>query len=157
MSNKVVPVTFETRLHTARPAKCSFHVETKDQYTAKYISLFLINLEITFSVIKLGDEWVFSFQVPEEAAPRAERFLSTLSGSRPSTERLVKPHLYAGADAGRLDLAESQHAVAQVAGHGDTEYLADLWNAFAPGSQADVDLTNPAPILVLSTPVSQLA
>jgi hypothetical protein len=151
MSNNVVPVTFETRLHTAMPAKCSFHVETKDQYTAKYISLFLVNLEITFSVIKLGDEWVFSFQVPEETAPGAERFLSTLSGSRPSTEQLVKPHLYVDADAGRLDLAHSQHAVAQVAGHGNTEYLADIWNAFMPGSQAEAVInTAPIPALPLS-------
>ena len=151
MIQKVAPVAFETCLRPAISAKRSFHVETKDQYMAKHISLFLINLEITFNVIKIGDEWIFPFQVSEDAGPAVESFLSTIPASRPSSDELLMPFFYSCADAGRLDLAQSGHAVAQVASQGDTQYLADLWNAFAPASQVEVDEINPDPIPVPST------
>ena len=158
MIQKVVPVAFDTCFRPAIPAKRSFHVETKDQYMAKHISLFLINLEISFDVFKMGDEWVFPFQVSEDAGPAVESFLSTIPTSRPSSDELLAANLYTGADAGRLDLAQSQHAVAQVTGHGDTQYLADLWNAFAPVGKVDVGVIPPAPIPVLpeSTSLDEL-
>ena len=160
MSKQVIPagtVTFGTCSYSARPAERSFRGETADQYTAKHIALFLVNLEIPFSIYKLGQEWNFLFSVLESAVPAVERFLSAPPCSRPSAEQLLKPFRYADADAGRLDLAESQHAVAQVAGHGNTEYLADLWNAFTPGSQAESVVLTSAPISAPSTPVSQPA
>ena len=150
MNIKVVPFAFDSCLRPAIPAKRSFHVETKDQYMAKHISLFLINLEITFDVLRIGDEWVFPFQVSEDAGPAVESFLLTIPASRPSSDELLLPHLYAGADAGRLDLAQSGHAVAQVVSQGNTKYLADLWNAFTPGSQVDVAKIDPEPIPVQS-------
>jgi hypothetical protein len=110
----------------------------------------LINQEINFNVIKIGDEWIFPFQVSEDAGPAVESFLRTIPASRPSSDELLLPFFYASADAGRLDLAQSGHAVAQVASQGDTQYLADLWNAFAPNSQVDVAEINPDPIPVPS-------
>ena len=121
-------------------------------------ALFLINQEVIFSTLKFGCEWVFSFDVPEDSAPVVDRFLANTPGSRPSSEELVLPHLYPDADAGRLDLAQSQYAVAQVTGYGDTQYLADLWNAFAPVGKDKDDVINPAPIPALpeSTSLDEL-
>ena len=141
-------------------ARRSYRIEAPDQVAAKYLALFLMDRGIYFFFLGffLGScQPEICFSVPKNEVPEIESFLATLPTARPSSVELLKPFLYADADAGRLDLAQSQHAVAQVAGHGNTEYLADLWNAFAPGSKADVDVTNPAPIPVLSTPVSQLA
>ena len=153
MTKQVVPAaTCVTHVRPSAPAERSFRVYMLDQYSAKYFALFLINQEVTFSMLKFGCEWVFSFDVPEESTPVVERFLANTPGSRPSSDELVLPHLYADADAGRLDLAQSQHAVAQVTGHRDTQYLADLWNAFAPGIQDKDGVIPPAPIPALPEP-----
>ncbi len=159
MTKQVCPTaTCVTHVRPATPAERSFRVYMLDQYSAKHFALFLINQEVIFSMLKFGCEWIFSFEVPEDSAPVVERFLANTPGSRPSSEEFLLPHLYASADAGRLDLAQSQHAVAQVTGHEDTQYLADLWNAFAPvGKDKDVAI-NPAPIPVLpeSTSLDEL-
>ena len=159
MTKQVVPAaTCVTHVRPAAPAERSFRVYMLDQYSAKYFALFLINQKVTFSMLKFGCEWVFSFDVPEESTPVVERFLTNTPGSRPSSEEFLLPHLYAGADAGRLDLAQSQHAVAQVTGYGDTQYLANLWNAFAPVGKVDVGVIPPAPIPALpeSTSLDEL-
>ena len=150
MTKQVVPAaTCVTHVRPATPAERSFRVYILDQFSAKHFALFLINQEVTFSTLKFGCEWVFSFDVPEDSTPVVEHFLAKTPGSRPSSEEFLLPHLYADADAGRLDLAQFQHAVAQVTGHGDTQYLADLWNAFAPGIQDKDVVINPAPIPAL--------
>ena len=150
MTKQVVPAaTCVTHVRPATPAERSFRVYMLDQYSAKHFALFLINQEVIFSTLKFGCEWVFSFDVPEDSASVVEHFLANTPCSRPSSDELVLPCLYPGADAGRLDLAQSQHAVAQVTGHGDTHYLADLWNAFVPVGKVDVGVIPPAPNPVL--------
>ena len=160
MQNNATPAaaTCVTHVRPATPAERSFRVYMLDQYSAKHCALFLINQEVTFSTLKFGCEWVFSFDVPEDSAPVVDRFLANTPCSRPSSEEFLLPKLYADADAGRLDLAQSQHAVAQVIGHGDTQYLADLWNAFAPVGKVDVGVIPPAPIPALpeSTSLDEL-
>jgi hypothetical protein len=135
MTQKVLPVpvtTFSTCTYPATPAGCSFRGETLDQYSAKHIALFLVDLEIPFNMYKFGDEWSFYFQVLESAAPAVERFLAAIPCSRPSSDESLKPFVCARAESGRLELGQSQTAVAQVAHHEDAQYLVDLWNAFAP-------------------------
>ncbi len=159
MTKQVVPAaTCVTHVRPATPAERSFRVYMLDQYSAKHFALFLINQEVIFSTLKFGCEWVFSFDVPEDSASVVDRFLANTPCSRPSSEEFLLPHLYSDADAGRLDLAQSQYAVAQVTGHGDTHYLADLWNAFAPGMQDKDGVISPAPIPVLpeSTSLDEL-
>ena len=159
MTKQVVPAaTCVTHVRPAAPAERSFRVYMLDQYSAKHFALFLINQEVIFSTLKFGCEWVFSFDVPENSTPVVERFLTNTPGSRPSSEEFLLPHLYADADAGRLDLAYSGQAVAQVASQEDTQYLADLWNAFAPGIQDKNGVIPPAPIPVLpeSTSLDEL-
>ncbi len=159
MTKQVVPAaSCVTHVRPATPAERSFRVYMLDQYSEKHFALFLINQEVTFSMLKFGCEWVFSFDVPEDSTPVVEHFLENTPGSRPSLDELVLPHLYPDADAGRLDLAQFQHAVAQVTGHGDTQYLADLWNAFTPVGKVDVGVIHPVPIPVLpeSTSLDEL-
>ena len=159
MSKQVFPaetVTFGTCSYPAAPAERSFRGETADQYAAKHIALFLINLEVDFSIHHFGPEWNFGFRVPETEVPAIERFLASIPTARPSSDELLAAHLYAGADAGCLDLAQSGHAVAQVASQGDTQYLADMWNAFAPGNQSESLIPIPEPAPVPSIPVSEL-
>jgi len=146
--------TCVTHVRPAAPAERSFRVYMLDQYSAKHFALFLINQEVIFSMLKFGCEWVFSFDVPEDSAPVVERFLANTPGSRPSSEEFLLPHLYSDADAGRLDLAQSQYAVAQVTGHGDTHYLADLWNAFGPVSKLNVGVVPLDPIPALPSSVA---
>jgi hypothetical protein len=140
--------TCVTHIRPALPAERSFRVYMLDQYSTKHIALFLINLEISFSMYKFGCEWVFSFDVPEDRAPVVELFLANIPDSRPSADEILTPIFFSEGEIGHLDLAESQNFVAQVTGHGDTQYLADLWNAFAPGGNADVAEINPDPIPV---------
>ncbi len=150
MTKQVVPAaTCVTHVRPATPAERSFRVYMLDQYSAKHFALFLINQEVIFSTLKFGCEWVFSFDVPEDSASVVDRFLANTPCSRPSSEEFLLPHLYSDADAGRLDLAQSQYAVAQVTGYGDTQYLADLWNAFAPVGKVDVGVIPAGPIPAL--------
>jgi len=141
-------------------ARRSYRIEAPDQYAAKYLALFLMDRGIYFFFLGffLGscqpEIW---FSVPKNEVPEIESFLAALPTARPASTECLVPRLYADADAGRLDLAESQHAVAQVTGHGNTEYLAELWNAFAPGSQAESVVLTSTPISAPSTPISQLA
>ena len=159
MTKQVVPAaTCVTHVRPATPAERSFRVYMLDQYSAKHFALFLINQEVTFSTLKFGCEWVFSFDVPEGSAPAVERFLANIPASRPSADEILTPIFFSEGEIGRLDLAESQNFVAQVTGHGDTQYLADLWNAFAPVGKVDVGAIPPAPIPVLpeSTSLDEL-
>ena len=153
MKQKSLPVVVTQDSYTRR----SFRIEAPDQYAAKYLALFLMDRGIYFLFLGffLGScQGEICFSVPKDEASEIESFLATLPTARPASAERLAPHLYAGADAGRLHLAGSQRIIAQVTSHGDTEYLADLWNAFAPGSKEDVDVTNPAsiPVLPVSVP-----
>ncbi len=142
------------------PARRSYRIEAPDQYAAKYLALFLMDRGIYFFFLGFYSSACqpeICFSIPKDEVSEIESFLDSLPTARPSSTELLAPHLYADADAGRLDLAHSQQAIAQVTGYGNTEYLADLWNAFMPGSQAEAVAPTPAPIPVLFTPVSQPA
>ena len=159
MSKKTIftPVsTFAASVFPAIPAQRLFHGETLDQYATKYLALLLINMGVDFNLDQVSSTWSFFFRVSEETVPTVERILATLPTARPSSDEFLAAHLYAGADAGRLDLAQSRHAVAQVASQEDTQYLADLWNAFAPHSQANVAFSVSEPVSAPSNPIFQL-
>jgi len=166
MTKNVVPnapFTFLAFAHPALPARSWFHCETLDQYATKHIVLFLINLGIDFRMDKSPDDkWNLAFVVPEDRVPVIECLLNATPGSvgtipcsRPSSDEFLIPHKYANADAGRLDLEQSRNAVAQVASQADTQYLADLWNAFAPGRKPETVDASLAP--VPCQPVSDVA
>jgi hypothetical protein len=141
-------------------ARRSYRIEAPDQYAAKYLALFLMDRGIYFFFLGflLGScQPEICFNVPRSEAAAIEEFLASIPTARPSSDELLAAHMYAGADAGRLDLAQSGHAVAQVASQGDTQYLADLWNAFAPGNQSEALIPIPEPAPVPSIPVSELA
>jgi len=140
-------------------ARRSYRIEAPDQYAAKYLALFLMDRGIYFFFLGffLGScQPEICFSVPRSEAAEIEDFLATIPAARPSSDEFLAAHLYAGADAGRLDLAQSRHAVAQVAGQEDTQYLADLWNAFAPHSQANVAFSVSEPVSAPSNPIFQL-
>ncbi len=134
-------------------ARRSYRIEAPDQYAAKYLALFLMDRGIYFFFLGflLGScQPEICFNVPRSEAAAIEEFLASIPTARPSSDELLAAHSYDGADAGRLDLAQSGHAVAQVASQGDTQYLADLWNAFAPVGKVDMSEINPDPIPVPS-------
>jgi hypothetical protein len=134
-------------------ARRSYRVEAPDQYAAKYLALFLMDHGIYFFFLGslLGScQPEICFNVSRSEAVAIEEFLAAIPTARPSSDEFLTAHLYAGADAGRLDLAQSRHAVAQVASQGNTQYLADLWNAFAPGGRVEMTEINPEPIPVQS-------
>ena len=134
-------------------ARRSYRIEAPDQYAAKYLALFLMDRGIYFFFLGflLGScQPEICFNVSRSEAAAIEEFLASIPTTRPSTDELLAAHLYTDADAGRLDLAQSGHAVAQVASQGDTQYLADLWNAFAPGGRVEMAEINPEPIPVQS-------
>jgi hypothetical protein len=142
-------------------ARRSYRIEAPDQYAAKYLALFLMDHGIYFFFLGslLGSfQPEICFNVPRSECDAIEEFLASIPTARPSSDEFLAAHLYADADAGRLDLAQSQNAVAQVTGHGDTQYLADLWNAFAPVGKVDVGVIPPAPIPALpeSTSLDEL-
>jgi hypothetical protein len=129
------------------PARRAYRIEAPDQYATKYLALFLIDRGIYFSFLGSFCGLVqpeICFSVPKTEIPEIERCLDSLPTARPSSTESIQPFLYPEADAGRLDLEDSQRALAQVANQMDTEYLADLWNAFLPASQpAAVSLAAP--------------
>jgi hypothetical protein len=137
-------------------ARRLFRIVAPDQYAAKYIALYLMDRGIHFFFLGsfLGTcQGEICFSVPKNEETEIESFLATLPTARPASAEYLATHLYAGADAGRLDLAHSRRAVAQVTGHEDTQYLADIWNAFAPDSQSETVInTAPIPALPLSVP-----
>jgi len=144
MNKKDLPVV--VRQDTC--ARRSYRIEAPDQYAAKYLALFLMDRGIYFFFLGflLGScQPEICFSVPRSETAAIEEFLAAVPAARPSSDELLTAHLYNGADAGRLDMAHSGHAVAQVVSQGDTQYLADLWNAFAPGSQVHVAEINPEP------------
>lgn len=123
------------------PARRSYRIEAPDQYAAKYLALFLMDRGINFFFRGFFCDLLepeICFSVPKTEISAIERCLATLPTARPTSTEHLKPCLFPEAEAGRLDLSESQLAVAQVTGYGNTEYLADLWNAFAPLSKAPV-------------------
>jgi hypothetical protein len=140
-------------------ARRSYRVEAPDQIAAKYLALFLMDRGIYFFFLGslLGScQPEICFNVSRSETAEIEEFLASIPTARPSSNELLLPHLYAGADAGRLDLAQSGQAVAQVASQGDTQYLADLWNAFAPGNLPEALIPIPEPAPVPSIHVSEL-
>ncbi len=140
-------------------ARRSYRVEAPDQYAAKYLALFLMDHGIYFFFLGslLGTcQPEICFNVSRSEVVAIEEFLAAIPTARPSSDELLLPHLYAGADAGRLDLAQSGHAVAQVASQGNTQYLADMWNAFAPGNLSEALISIPEPAPVPSIHVSEL-
>ena len=140
-------------------ARRSYRIEAPDQVAAKYLALFLMDRGIYFFFLGffLGScQPEICFSVPRSEAAAIEDFLATIPAARPSSDEFLAAHLYAGADAGRLDLAQSRHAVAQVSSQENTQYLADLWNAFAPHSQANVAISAPEPVSAPSNPIFQL-
>ncbi len=156
MNKKDLPVVVTQDTSTRR----SYRIEAPDQYASKYLALFLMDRGIYFFFLGflLGScQPEICFNVPRSEAAAIEEFLASIPTARPSSDELLAAHMYAGADAGRLDLAQSGHAVAQVANQGDTQYLADLWNAFAPGNQTETLIPIPEPAQVPSIPVSELA
>ena len=140
-------------------ARRSYRIEAPDQYAAKYLALFLMDRGIYFFFLGffLGScQPEICFSVPQNEVAAIEDFLATIPAARPSSDELLAAHLYAGADAGRLDLAQSQNAVAQVSSQENTQYLADLWNAFAPHSLANAAISVPEPVSAPSNPIFQL-
>ena len=153
MKQKNIPVVITQDTSARR----SYRVEAPDQYAAKYLALFLMDHGIYFFFLGslLGScQPEICFNVPRSEAAAIEEFLASIPTSHPSSDELLSAHFYDGADAGRLDLAQSGHAVAQVASQGNTQYLADLWNAFAPGVKTDVAAVDPEPNPVPSTSVA---
>ena len=140
-------------------ARRSYRIEAPDQVAAKYLALFLMDRGIYFFFLGffLGScQPEICFSVPKIEVAAIEDFLATIPAARPSSDEFLAAHLFAGADAGRLDLAQSRHAVAQVASQEDTQYLADLWNAFAPHSPANMAILVPEPVSAPSNPIFQL-
>jgi len=134
-------------------ARRSYRIEAPDQVAAKYLALFLMDRGIYFFFLGFfpgSCQPEICFNVPRSEATAIDEFLAAIPTARPSSDDLLLLHLNAGADTGRLNLAQSGHAVAQVANQGDTQYLADMWNAFAPGNKTDVAAVDPEPIPVQS-------
>jgi hypothetical protein len=122
------------------PARRAYRIAASDQYATKYLALFLINRGIYFFFLGSGCGLVqpeICFSIQKTEIPEIERFLVNLPTARPSSTASIQPFLYPEADAGRLDLAASQRALAQVSSQADTQYLADLWNAFLPIRQLE--------------------
>jgi hypothetical protein len=140
-------------------ARRSYRIEAPDQYAAKYLGLFLMDRGIYFFFLGSSQgscQPEICFSVPKSEVVAIEDFLATIPAARPSSDEFLVAHLYAGADAGRLDLAQSRHTIAQVASQEDTQYLADLWNAFAPHSLANMATSVPEPVSAPSNPIFQL-
>ncbi len=166
MSLKAAPIlTYHSYNTPARPAKFLFHGETADQYSAKYLALFLINLGVEYHMNKSPDnKWKFSIDATEGEVPVIKRLLDTspgasgtIAGSRPSGHESVTPVFFSESEVGRLHLSHSQSFIAQVTSHSDTCYLADIWNAFAPYCPPEPVEITPAPMPVPSAPIAWFA
>jgi hypothetical protein len=134
------------------PARRAYRIEAPDQYATKYLALFLIDRGIYFFFLGSFCGLVqpeICFSIPKTEIQEIERCLENLPTARPSSAQPLSPHLYPEADAGHLDLEDSQRTLAQVSSQADTEYIANLWSAFRPASLPEtVNLAVPQSPLV---------